>query len=350
MKISNIPMVTVRGLLGALCVVTMVVSNYKIAYADSTTDDLKAFLGFAVEKHDEVEKYESNYDKLISGTSEIESDIQIDKELELSTIDILNNNLSIYGMDLSQLVKSDASPYDIKAKLDTIIETKNEIKQIGYSTSNPGILDESKDYSANQLVVYESSNDINSRWYDIGDIGNNLKFPLKHARIVRPYGYVVEYNSEYDKYTAVGEKNHSLWLEADEGDVVKAQFNGVILSIEKDTEGQDSQNIAIKHGNEVFTIYKHVRVKSSLKVGDYVRQYQEIGTASVSLEEEYDNHIEIELIIDKSYVNPLLMYGTSGKGLYEALLRSSDKEYAVERGEGYYWNNTMVQENPNNTR
>lgn len=348
MKIFNIPMVMYRGLFGALCIVTMVVSNCKIVYADSTTDDLKAFLGFTVEKHDEVERYESNYDKLMSNTSEIEADVHIEKEVELSAIDILNQNIGVYGIELSQMVRLDASPYDARLKLDSIIEAKEEIKQLGYSTSNSGLIDDDKDYSYQQLVVYESKDDINSRWYNIGDIGNDLKFPLDSTRIIRPYGFEVEYNDEKEKYVAIGQKNPSLWLDADVGDTVKAQYNGVILSIEEDKEGQNSQSIAIKHGNNVYTIYKHVIVKDNIKVGDHVSQYDIIGTAAKSLEEGYDNHIEIELIVDKMYINPLLMYGTSGKGLYEAMLRSSNKEYAVEKGEGYYWNSNMQQVNPNN--
>lgn len=341
------PIVVMRGFFGTLCIITMVVSNYKIAYADSTTDDLKAFLGFTVEKHEEVNRYESNYGKLIEDTSETSGDVHIDKEVELSEVDILNQNLSVYGMELDKLVKEDKSPYEIKNKLDLIIDTKNEVKQLGYSTSEQSLIDDNKDYSAGNLVVYESYNDINSRWYNIGDIGNNLKFPLAHTRIVRPYGYEVVFDNDLDKYVPNGDKNMTLWLNADINEEVKASYNGVILSIEDDSLGEGTKNIAIKHGNEVYTIYKHIIPKDKLKVGDVVTQYSVIGNVGKSLEEGYENHIEIGLIIDRQYINPLLMYGTSGEKIYNELLRSSDREYAVERGEVYYWNSSIAKENPN---
>ena len=350
MKRYDNPVVIARGLLGALCVITAVLANSEIIYADSTTDDLKAFLGITVEKHNEVEKYQSNYSELVDNTNNENTNNQIKDEVELTEVDILNQNLSIYGMDLNQLMLKDASPYEIRLKLNDIESTKESIKQLGYKTEHESILEDDL-YKNNKtnLIVYESENDINSRWYDIGEIGGNLRNCVDNTFIIRPYGYEVEYNTSSGKYEAIGEKNRGLWLAASVGESVKAQFNGVVLSIEKDAEGEDTKNICIKHGNNVFTIYKHLHLKDSISVGSNVSQYEIIGTAGRSINEDYGNHIEIELIIDSMYINPLLMYGSSGKGMYENLIRSSEKVYAVEKGEGYYWNSNMSIENPNNT-
>lgn len=349
MKKYNNPVVIARGLLGALCIITTVLANSEIIYADSTTDDLKSYLGIPVDKHEEVKRYESNYNELIAQSTENTGDVQIQEEVELQEIDMLSIDLSGYGVELDQLLKADASPYVINQKLDIIKETKDQIKSLGYTQSAPILIDEDK-YSSEKLVVYESENDINSRWYDIGSIGGTLKMCVDRTFIVRPFGYEVEFDDSLDKYVAVGDKNRSLWLAASVGDNVKAQFNGVVLSIEKDKNGDGTQNICIKHGNNVFTIYKHLHLKDRLGVGDHVKQYEVLGTAGKSLNEEYTNHIEIELIIDKTYINPLLMYGSSGKGMYENLIRSSIKEFAVEKGEGYYWTESMKLENPNKVK
>lgn len=349
MKNCNNPVIIIRGLLGALCVVITVLANQKIVLAESTTDDLRAFLGITVEKHKEKNRYESNYNEIIQNTDNKNSNVHIEKETELSEIDILNINLNLYGTELNLMFMSDSSPYEISSKLTEITETKERIKALGYSTSSGTILDDTinNEYDSNKLTVYESKNDIDSRWYNIGSIGSSLKPCVNNTFIVRPFGYEVEYNSDYETYTPIGDKNRGLWLHASKGDNVMAQYNGIVLSIEDDPNGVNTKNICIKHGNGVFTVYKHIMLKDKIKVNSIVKQYDIIGSAGKSNEKDYDNHIEIELIIDKMYVNPLLMYGTSGKGMYENFIRSSSKEYAVEKGEGYYWIKSMALENPN---
>ena len=52
---------TLRGLFGVLCGVLVVTANIEIVNASSTTDDLKAYLGITVEKHDESKLFTSDY-------------------------------------------------------------------------------------------------------------------------------------------------------------------------------------------------------------------------------------------------------------------------------------------------
>lgn len=339
MKNMNKHVDTSRGLLGVLCVVITLTTNSMNVMASSTIDDLKSYIGITVEK---IEDKSVNVSEYIESTEKHSEELD-EKEETTQPIDIAKDKLANLNAELEQYMLNDTSGFKILDTIDSIIETKNEIESLGYVVKQEYFEDDSE---STPSVAYDATKDIKSIWYNIGSIGDYLKFCITPFVITKPYGYEVVYNYETEEYEKVGEKNTVLELQADENTVVTSIFNGKIYSIEKDTEGVNTSNICINHGNGLYTIYRHVNVNENIKKGDTVSQYDEIGTVGKSTDAD-EMHLGIQVILDSTYINPLIIYGSSGENIYKKFLSSTDKEYAVGASEEYYYNSDMSVENPN---
>ena len=332
---------TLRGLFGVLCGVLVVTANIEIVNASSTTDDLKAYLGITVEKHDESKLFTSDYIEDDENTSENKKDEQSEEDEETSPIELAKTELGILNVSLEQLLKGDATGFEIMAKISEVRDKKHEISMLGYNIQGTDITD---DYSNNDnLIQYNPANDIKSRWYNIGSIGSNLKGVVDPMQIYKPYGYLTE---QVDgKYTPVADKNNSLWLKADNNTEVNCLFNGIVYSVEAESDN-GLYSICISHGQDVYTIYRHVKTKGSLHKGDAVKQYQILGTVGSASDDE-QSHLELQVVIEGKYINPLTLFGTSGRKLYNNYLSNYSDRYYVEVGEYSYYVEEMSVENPN---
>ena len=378
-----------KGLFGVLCLIIAVTTNCENVRAESTTDDLKAYLGITVDKTDEEREYSSNYSDVYGD----KNDEHLEKDEKTDPIDIAKENLAKFIAELNQYMSDDASGFVILDTINSIKTKKTEIEALGYETKYTELNNDSDESNSEKkssiLTVYKSSNDISSRYYDIGDIGDNLKFCITPFEIDIPYGYEVskeytyedsteepveiiestetnEVNQEesidstetpeesieqHDRYTTeinysiIGNKHTSLTLKASENTEVKALFNGRIYSIEKDKACKDAYNISIFHGNGVYTIYRHITLTDDIKKYSMIKQYDILGTVAKNESNEYK--LDIQLVVDKMYINPLLLFGHSGKDIYEKFLLQTDKTYSVESNEYYYYDDSMSVENPN---
>ena len=303
---------------------------------------MKSYLGIAVEETDEIKEIIVNNIETDTTLGEAPSE----NPYETSQIDIERKNLKLYNVDLNQLIISDASPYDIVAKINDIKETNNRIKELGYVIETSDI---NTDYNDNnEFTIYDSTKDIDSRWYDIGDIGSNLRFCVSDFSILKPYGYLIEYtNSNKTKYNIIGSKNTSLWIKTQTNNDVTSLFNGKIYSLERDEQCTGAKNICINHGNGVYTIFKHINIESDISKGDIISQYQKLGTVAGASDAEGNTYIELQLIIDNEYINPILLFDKSGEYMYNNYKKYSEEEYVVESDEYYYYTEDISIINPN---
>lgn len=332
---------TCKGLLGVLCGVLVVTANFNIVNASSTTDDLKAYLGITVEKHGEEKEIKADYIEDDTTSSKNENNEQSDKEEEASPIELAKTELVILNGDLEHLIKDDASGFEIINKISEVKAKKQEISTLGYNIQGTDITDDYTD--SEEIIHYNSEEDISSRWFDIGEIGSNLDGVMKVMRIYKPYGYLTE--EVEGKITPVGEKNTSLWLAADAGAEVKCLFNGIVYSVESETD-DGLYSVCVSHGQDVYTIYRHIKLNKDLHKGDKVRQYQILGTVEKSSDDS-NTHLELQLVVEGRYVNPLTLFGTSSRKLYNQYLSNNTDRYCVEVGEYSYYDAKMSVENPN---
>lgn len=348
---KSMPVIINRGLFGALCIIITVLANVKIAYASSTSDDLRAYLGMTVEKHEDEKDLGTTYtvgeDESVKNTDEE----QVKKDADPDALDIAQENLSNLQIKLEQQILSNKPAYEI---LDTIneLDASYEIMiQKGYDVSLHGMMSiDTSEYedttTPKQTYTYKSDKDINSVWYNIGYIGEDSGLVVDSTDLIKIYGYETEYNEETEEYSKKSEKNNSIWFKCTEGSDVKAQYNGVIFSTEYEGDSKKLNTVYINHSNGLFTVYKHVILNDNIKNGYTVTQGQVIGTVGKS-DDSNETHLEFSVILDNKNINPLLIYGDTGKNLYNKFVRQYGNIYAVGKTEQYYWNDSLSTTNPN---
>lgn len=332
---------TSKGLIRVLCGVLIVISNFNIVNASSTADDLKAYLGITVEKHEEEK--ESHVDGLENESINYEKndDEQSSENDGTSKIELAKTELEILNGDLEHLIKKDKSGFEIVSKISEIRDKKREINDLGYNVQGTESTDEN--IGDEGTIIHVPANDIKSRWYNIGYIGSYLKEVVTPMRIYKPYGYLAE---EIDgKLIPIGDKNNALWLKITEGAQINCLFNGIVYSVEAE-EDKELYSICISHGQDVYTIYRHVKLSDILHKGDKVSQYQILGEVGKASHDDV-THLELQVVIEGKYENPLNLFGTSGKNLYNQYERSYADRYYVEIGEYAYYEEEMSVENPN---
>lgn len=85
---------------------------------------------------------------------------------------------------------------------------------------------------------------------------------------------------------------------------VLAIANGTVTNLY--TNRLEGTVIEISHNNGFTSIYKSLDSNVKVKLGDYVKQGQILGTTSSTMAREQNSgiHLHFELLLNKSYVNP----------------------------------------------
>ena len=314
---------TCRGLLGVLCMLLCITSKVEA----KTNEELKEYAGLSNKQQSSEDNQEENIEYRLDIEENDKEQLEKEKEKEKQEIEKLKDEFDKKKVEVGVMLRSGKSPYSIIELIGELKEIENNISKTNIDELEiNGSIDETK------VTLYKSSTDINSKWYDIGNIGNTLSPCVDNLVIKIPYGYEVEYDYESNKYIKLGEKHTGLTLSCKAGDKVYSQFNGKVYTIEKDSNNKNITNICIYHGDNTYTIYKGLNSNTNIHKGDIVSQYQEIG-------ETLNNELEFEVIIDNKKINPILLYGNSGKNYYTDFITKSEKKYVVGNKEKYYIDN-----------
>jgi len=303
----------------------------------ATTDDLKAYLGYTVEKlnlnKEELSEMDVMQNSITNYTKEksaIEGKISELRNQRNSLSDEIRSKFES-ASTANSILLSIKSIEAIDIKLDTEISNGKEVSM--------RIEHINKIMSAYNVVDTSGIEESEAYNFDIGEIGTSKITAVgENPVIVTPYGYRINTDG------SIEEKKNSVSLKIQSGNDVYAQWNGVITNIFKE-DGKDV--IEIYHGNNVYTTYRNVI--TTLKMNDKVQQGEVIGKAGNSKAYEYtkDNHIEFEICIDGTFVNPILVYGRDSERIFNDWLKSAYETYTIEKGEHYYYIKEISKDNPN---
>lgn len=181
--------------------------------------------------------------------------------------------------------------------------------------------------------------------YDIGPIGDAAISVVEGYTVIEtPYGFTKPSNQkEYTESKLLG-----MDLAAEPGERILSQWNGVITQITQDNNSKYN-TITVYHGNSTYTIYNHVVPAEGVAAGQTVRAGSHLGNAAstVEIESEKANHIFYQIELNGEYINPILIYGSYGKTLYESWLTSHSCDNIVEAGEKYYNDLSESEDNQN---
>lgn len=192
-------------------------------------------------------------------------------------------------------------------KLNDSVSILSELGALREPTSCPlDELEEDEDKSAYQYAssVMKSIDDN----YNIGKIGEGVTFPTKDSdKLQHSFGenaivtsdIQYENNKGIDLYVATSPQKEY------KANIV-AQFNGKVKSVEKKNKGK--YRITIEHGASLVTVYEYVSTVK-VKVGDHVKQYQQLGYAAGDI-------LHFEVILNTIPINPLFLYGDMGEQVY----------------------------------
>lgn len=312
-----------RGLATALLVIAIPTLT-EIRAEALTVNDLKSYLGYTVEKTQRAKEIvndkKSNQDRIKELALSI-NHLNSDNEDCENKIEQYMSNGTSANMILSLINQIDTN----NDSLNDQINEKNTISNIE-STINSA-LQISKNMGINMSI------DIQSSLFDIGYIGDNAISPVKGLlQISKPFGYKVNSDGSHES------KNTGLDLKATAGSLIVAQWNGEVANVETDEQSK-TQTVTLFHGNNVYTVYSNIESKN-LIIGQYIEQGKLLGTAK-------NNSIHFQLLVDGKYVNPLLIYGSRGKKLYEDWYNKTHEVYTVEVGEYEFYSDYISTKNPN---
>lgn len=315
------------GLFGVLLFLLPTISVANAA----TVDDLRAYLGYNVEEREPTMIYSENTSQSESKqsnnkSSELESDIG---KLQSNFIEGMKNEVSA-----SELVDT---LQDIKTTIGNL-EDSRRIASVVSNTDVSALIENSEQYEREK----EQKGLLGSRTYDIGTIGDLSISPTgRNLTLITPFGYKLNKDKTYEK------KNTTIDLAVESGNDIHSQLNGKIAIIENDSI-DGASTVTIYHGEKLYTVYSHIKT-DDIYVGKPVSQGDIIGKSVSTTEYEKDksNHIGYQIILDDKYINPILIFGNRGKGMYEDwLIRSADL-YSVEENEEYFYKESMSRVNIN---
>ena len=342
---------------------SLLIGGNTVVYA-ATTNDLRSSLGLSEIHYGSSGNSSSGQDILDSTeNSSVESSTSpnkttnsdseyssiIDRATIEDKIDQCNSEIRKLKSTLSTRLSSGSTAYIIKKNIEDILAKQSELRTLEKSTNDLAIdnVYESHETSttntnsaeqfeydsviASSMTAAEAAA-IDSEDYNIGYIGEMAHSVVEnYFQLVTPWGF--NKHASEEKY---GSKLLGMELYARPGDYIVSQWNGVVV----DTGYDDSnifQYIKIYHGNSTYTTYSHVYAIEGIKIGAKIKQGQRIAVAAdTSAYEDKENHILYQVEIDGSYINPLLIYGSSGKKIYEAWYTSHAYDNVVEAGEKYF--------------
>lgn len=318
-----------RGLIIALLVI-LLTANSNIITKAATVNELKAYLGIAVESNTSTNN-KSTGNK--PDTSE-KNDVPTNKQDNIVELRAKYKNIQ---NTLNSMVKQNASTYDILGVVNAAREAKTQLDEAERLKNILSDINSVEFDKSNYVYAIESNT--NSAYgdsdYDIGSFGNYSISPVKGMlKIARPYGYRV------DSKGKIIESNNCLDLEAPAGKEIVSQWNGIVYSVRSDST--NGNTIIVSHGKGMFTGYYHI---TDVKVasGKKIRQGQLLGYAqdTSKIETTISNHIGFELLIDSKFKNPLLIFGDNGKDLLSEWQESTSDIFVVADGERYYYTQDM---------
>lgn len=354
-----------RGLAIALLISTM-----NVICQAATINDLRQYIGLQpiIVEDDSISNeiyYYNGYeestvnsaDGIIYDISDSDAEVLkiINETNKKELIQEYNDKLDELLSRLSSRLKENSTAYLITATVDEVIKVSKLVNEIENSTHKAVDIKNSdfnydeynkilgsdttdEQYIAPDLIRESMSNldisDISELDYNIGSIGNAASSVVSNFfYIVTPYGFTKHANEE--KYTT--NKLEGIELYAPEGTEIESQFNGIVALIGKDS-AYNAEYIVIYHGNGLYTIYEHVHSIDNVRVGTRVNQGDviAIATDTKKVSKDKENHIIYRIELNGKLINPLLIYGSKGKDLYEQWLTSHAIDNVVEQGESYY--------------
>lgn len=318
------------GLISTLSLL-LIATLFVIPCHASTVDDLRDSIGMTKEKQEEQD--ENKYEVIIEKKNS--TDESGNAGTTTSTSEQYNQNLIRLESRLEQYINENASANTMVATVNNIITIKKELdantKDKAYQNMGIGqSVTEQESSITSQFSKIESST-ITSEEYSIGDIGDTSVSITEDYRIlVTPWGFTLKDDKVSEKFMGV-----DFGTRID--DKIKSQWNGIVTDIVDDgvTGGK---KITIFHGNGLYTQYSHVKPLDNVSSGYEVYQGEPIGTAidTTSAEPNKRCHIFYQVILDNNYINPLLVYGNSGKNLYDNWYKSTSDINVIEEGEEYF--------------
>lgn len=369
----------VRGSVMALSL-ALLISNVEISAFAATSNELREFLGIQpniykdeirIDFDDIDNEYKSIFnldDSLIISDEDREYESIIIENKLNNSIKQLEETLNKKKAEIDYRIENQFTAYQIVDSIENMLET-----QINYNKENELLLnynsyahDNNKDYNKNSdyfnsLITSDKKTDVTIEYYkqqyeqeiysldfNIGTIGKGAISPVKKYLVLEtPYGFTK--STKDDAYKS--SKLLGIDLYARQGDAIVSQWNGIVVSIEKDESGT-FQTIKIYHGNSTYTTYNHIIAADGIKVGVSVNQGQLIGYCedTTGYEPDKQNHMFYQISLNGEYINPLLIYGTSGKTLYENWITSHTNNNVIEEGEKYYNDNEDNNINGNESR
>lgn len=312
------------GLATALLLLNSTAFSLIVGYG-STVNDLREYLGIAV---DELEDPRDKvYEVEISGKGNSTNSEETSEGTSPSNQSEIN--LAKLEGRFKQSIQNESSAKVLVNLVNSIVDVKKEIDQ---SVRNEYYQD-----MINNAVVSDSfseiteEEDINSGEIMIGDIGSSaISVVNGHKVLVTPWGYML------DSKNNLSDKLLGIDIYAQPGGEICSQWQGIVESVKDD--GFGGSIITIYHGNRLYTQYSHVTPLQGISAGEKVNQGEFIGTAieTTSKEHTKDNHIFYQINIDGEYINPLLIYGDSGKRMYDNWYKSSTDTNLIEEDEEYF--------------
>ena len=355
----------VRGLATALSLALMLTVSMNVGYCE-TSNELREVLGMPKNTYgiSNVDK-DGIKDSIGNNTSDKHSDTITDEDkqseqivhgsINLKDVSGLEDEMEQLKTRLESRITNQASAYILSITVDSIVDLQNQIYRVlnssEYSTDYITTVDKNiekpnydeeaiaEEIDTNNLLVEQNVSSeildtINSLEYDIGDIGSRALCVVENRfKIVTPYGFTKHASQE--QYTNSKLLGIELAATVDEG--IRSQWNGIVVGLYKDPTS-NAQTVKVYHGNSTYTVYSHVNPVAGIHIGKEVQTGEIIARATdtTSIEKDKTNHIFYQIKLNGEFINPLLIYGTRGKTLYENWLTTTSYDNAVEVGEKYY--------------
>ena len=220
---------------------------YGISYEENTDEDSEKI----IKDYDKIKKFVAMFNYIDLSVPDTASQDKIVRQLE-KRIDEINNEL-YGGFDLtfSEILELENEQAEAYKHIQRINNTRNYVN-VEVTFPNADKLPTADEYIAAKEKLEELENN-----KFIGDI-SNIQVP------VSPYGKVTKHNTEVTIIsTSIGSDAISL-------------FNGTVVESNLNT-------VTVKSGNDVYVTYSNL-LSTSLVEGDFVEQYERIGTTPKSFE------------------------------------------------------------------
>lgn len=323
-------------------------TDYGVVGSGFTVDDLRAYIGDAVNLVDTTVLIESNVsDETVGNASNTYRDTD--------RLGHLKADLKGYESQIERRMNESSDTFAIVALMTNARLLKENIEGMELSLRavtnnseratkiNEGV---ERIIRTSNLVIDGDEldrNSIASPFFNIGFFGDFYFKPVNGPlRLITPYGYRKNDNGEF------GNKHLGIDLLANEGAEINPMFNGIISDIEKDIYG-DNYTVTLFHGNGLYTVYHHVEMLSGFTRGKQVSYTDVIALAvnTIEYEEDKDNHIMLQVVLDGNYINPLYLFGPTGERIFKNWESRTTEVYAVDSNEFFYYVEEMSVENVN---